>query len=324
MSVENSQLCLPCDGPQSGGGEQRGAAGLVPSTGKSKRAMSRKNRVYVLRNFLLSQFPEHMTPESTILDVAGGKGDLSWLLSNADGLCPVVVDPRTAKHCHLIKSVDYLLDHPKEAALRAIPGLDTHQPLAALIPRLRQVRDESDDFNVPKHLRVHLDDRLVMAVKRARSVTFKNELTPSPSAHASWNSFWAEASAQAEASKPLGYTELGADSPGRITDAASALHVILDTRLIVGFHPDQATDACIDLALELGCSYAVVPCCVFPSEFPDRRTEDGDKVRTYDDFIAYLRRKDPLMEVTTLEFHKASNARNIVLYRNVERTCLTS
>ena len=90
-------------------------------------------------------------------------------------------------------------------------------------------------------------------------------------------------------------------------------------KLVVGFHPDQATEPCIDLAMVLGVPFCVVPCCVFPSEFPDRRLRlspsvmqqqqrsDGDDrngndddyeqeeqlvlVRNYNQFLDYLRQK---------------------------------
>lgn len=41
--------------------------------------------------------------------------------------------------------------------------------------------------------------------------------------------------------------------------------------LLVGLHPDQATDAIVDAALELEVPFALVPCCVFPRLFPHRR-----------------------------------------------------
>ncbi|KAK3250706.1 hypothetical protein CYMTET_39925 [Cymbomonas tetramitiformis] len=45
--------------------------------------------------------------------------------------------------------------------------------------------------------------------------------------------------------------------------------------MVVGMHPDQATEAIVDCARELGKRwrqpFAVVPCCVFPRLFPLRR-----------------------------------------------------
>ena len=108
--------------------------------------------------------------------------------------------------------------------------------------------------------------------------------------------------------------------------ADEALQTILSTKLIVGFHPDQATEACFDLALLLRVPYCVVPCCVFPSEFPHRRlSSNGRRVKSYDEFIQYLQDKyEPRR--ATLKFHHehdddashhktSSSSRNVVLYR---------
>ena len=79
-----------------------------------------------------------------------------------------------------------------------------------------------------------------------------------------WASYWASASARAEA-------EL----------AAPMAH----------HSADQATEAAVDLALALRVPFAVVPCCVFPSLFPHRRTREGKPVASYDEFVEYLRAK---------------------------------
>ena len=34
--------------------------------------------------------------------------------------------------------------------------------------------------------------------------------------------------------------------------------------LVIGLHPDQATDSIVDFAMQFGKPFAVVPCCVFP------------------------------------------------------------
>jgi hypothetical protein len=60
--------------------------------------------------------------------------------------------------------------------------------------------------------------------------------------------------------------------------AMSALEVraaVKSASLLIGFHADQATEACVDLAMRLGVPFAICPCCVFPLEFPDRHLPDG-------------------------------------------------
>ena len=120
--------------------------------------------------------------------------------------------------------------------------------------------------------------------------------------------------------------------------------------LMVGMHSDQATEQIVDIALELKIPFAVVPCCVFPKLFPDRRInstlcssqlctcgtisrvnigichaaveatsqckEEGaddvvpKPVVSYEDFIIYLKAKSPLIKSRILPFE----GRNIVLY----------
>ena len=57
----------------------------IPNNSNSTRAQSKKNRVFVLREFLLEKYPSQMTEGCTVLDVAGGRGDLSFILRNFGG-----------------------------------------------------------------------------------------------------------------------------------------------------------------------------------------------------------------------------------------------
>ena len=71
--------------------------------------------------------------------------------------------------------------------------------------------------------------------------------------------------------------------------------ILRNASAIVGMHPDQATEPIVSCAISLGRPFAVVPCCVFPRTFPDRRLVDdggGSKpVVTTADFIEFLQRK---------------------------------
>jgi hypothetical protein len=75
-------------------------------------------------------------------------------------------------------------------------------------------------------------------------------------------------------------------------------------------HPDQATEPIVDAALRLNKPFAVVPCCVFPDAFPERAL-DGAPVRSYAQFLDYLRAKDPGIETAYLPFQ----GRSRVLYK---------
>lgn len=266
----------------------------------STRALSRKNRVFVFRDFLLETYGEYLDKNSTILDVAGGKGDLSWLLVNVDRIDSVVVDPRVTKQIHLTRSVEYLRQHPEETQRRSIPHLPTYQPLATLLPKFENIQK----FSKPRHLRLLLDQDLVNAV---------SEYLASESWE-SWKLFWSRASEKALERQTLGYEESADCSVNQVNDAVVALNTILQTRLIVGFHPDQATEACVDLASLLSIPFCIVPCCVFPSEFPQRENQDGTRVRTYQQLIEYLSRKCEGVRRADLNFPFTETAKNRVLF----------
>ena len=55
----------------------------------------------------------------------------------------------------------------------------------------------------------------------------------------------------------------------------------------------QATEPIVDLALAAGKPFAVVPCCIFPSQNQHRRTPSGAVVTTLPEFVAYLVAKSP-------------------------------
>lgn len=83
-------------------------------------------------------------------------------------------------------------------------------------------------------------------------------------------------------------------------------------RLILGMHPDEATEPIVDLALKNGISFAIVPCCVFAHSNPERRLKSsGEEPRTYQQFCDYLMEKDPAIQSDCLGFR----GRDRVLYR---------
>jgi len=76
-----------------------------------------------------------------------------------------------------------------------------------------------------------------------------------------------------------------------LDDAFQASHADLlrSAVLLIGMHPDQATEPIVQVAAALGKPFAVVPCCVFSDHHPDRRLPDGTRVTTLSHFVAYLR-----------------------------------
>jgi hypothetical protein len=110
---------------------------------------------------------------------------------------------------------------------------------------------------------------------------------------------------------------LGGDTSDshEITSWGEASKIFEECSIVIGLHPDQATEAIVDLALQwyvmlFPSSYyyqfspshycmvddlhnrkkpfAVIPCCVYHKEFPKRRFPDGTPISKYEDFVQYL------------------------------------
>mmetsp|Transcript_29133 Transcript_29133/g.61957 ORF Transcript_29133/g.61957 Transcript_29133/m.61957 type:complete len:356 (+) Transcript_29133:71-1138(+) len=79
----------------------------------------------------------------------------------------------------------------------------------------------------------------------------------------------------------------GSDLTSRDDDVG---HAINNCSLLCGLHPDQATEPIVTLALRLNVPFAIAPCCVMPSLFPNRvqRRFNHDPVRSYSSFCQYL------------------------------------
>lgn len=83
------------------------------------------------------------------------------------------------------------------------------------------------------------------------------------------------------------------------------------TSIVVGMHPDGATEAIVRLALSHDKPFAVVPCCVFPNTNTHRMLTDGTRVRSHPEFCTFLQEMDQnRVETTQLLFP----ARNIVVH----------
>ena len=427
---------------------------MPTNTSRRGRGQSRKNRVYVFRQWLLQTYGSYLSrlqqeeehehrhinaenaapipslppplphegarPSSgstrsssnrrrpLILDVAGGKGDLSWLLNNVDGFESIVVDPLKyqpfqsqsqsqsqlkpspsrpppeaknltsnqtqqqqqqtiihTRNARMVNSLQFLCDHPDERTIRAIAGLPSHQPLAEVLPELLTQRakrlvqsapstpssattpnvlghndDENktevassmrlrpEEFVIPQLLQISLNEDLLHRLRKRLLGSSRNQkdATAVNNCHTNTNK---QRTATIDNSKhgnhkhPNNHNddedndedndENGGTNDELITTEPAtqeALDVFASGRiqLILGFHPDQATEYCLDLAHLLQVPFCIVPCCVFPAEFPQRRrrpqqpepelddimpssSSDLLPVRTYTEFLDYLRQK---------------------------------
>ena len=84
---------------------------------------------------------------------------------------------------------------------------------------------------------------------------------------------------------------------------------------LVALHPDEATDAIVDLAVALKKPFAIIPCCVYSRFFPHRlkprnfaNTVDSEDrlVRTRADLLDYLQAKHSSIQRAVLPFEGAN------------------
>ena len=83
-----------------------------------------------------------------------------------------------------------------------------------------------------------------------------------------------------------------------------------EVELVLGMHPDEATEPIVDVALAKKIPFAVIPCCVFAHLFPERRLENGQEPRSYQQFCDYLAQKNGDIKRDRLGFR----GRDTVLY----------
>lgn len=227
-------------------------------------------------------------------------------MTNVDGIKSVVIDPTRIKTQRIGKSVEYLRNNPDKLRERSVPHLPSYQPLASIIHKL----EGKSSFESPTHLRILVDSDLVLAVSEFKRTTDLDD----------WISYFLRATEKGKDTQTLGYSEGEDVAEGDIVDAKLAIEIILKAKLVVGFHPDQATDFTIELAQELGIPFCIVPCCVFPSEFPGRQLADGRQVRCYSELLIYLKEKAKNLQTAKLGFHFTETAKNIALYSQTDES----
>eukprot|EP00434_Breviolum_minutum_P012049 symbB.v1.2.010621.t1/scaffold696.1/size260109/14 len=161
------------------------------ASGPAVPAVPQRERVFAFRDFVLRRFGPQIFTESArlpVLDVAGGKGDLSWLLKNADGLDAVVVDPRVTDHTKITRTAlwHYQTRHEDAESIASTRG--PQGPLRQL--------DLQPPFRHPRHLRVYMD-RLTRCCDQ--------ELLKHSHCEEEWMPFWTQASQKAEQTGPCGH-----------------------------------------------------------------------------------------------------------------------
>lgn len=139
-----------------------------------------------------------------------------------------------------------------------------------------------------------------------------------------WNHPWEGLRDEGPKSE-MEFDEEGARLLGEKEDNVRSL--IRNCSIIIGMHPDQATEPIVRAASCLSKPFAIVPCCVFSSDFPDRFLPSSDEVSpngfvtTRDEFIRFLihvanANADQTLSPCKVEFLPFQGA-NRVVYRTL-------
>ena len=256
-----------------------------------------------------------------ILDVAGGKGELSFELLNLSGAgeC-VVVDPRSPNLRAVLGRWRGGLFEPRRVGVfsRWYPacedGCKDREPRrpgrmrcffdgASFVDFARATGREDVD---------RTDDLYRRWVDRARRITW----TTKGLRHEDGTSYDKEegggggggggGTTETEDRTTIETTTDASD----IVDPAEARDIVRRCHLVVGLHPDQAAGDIIEFAMAMGVPYCIVPCCVYSDTFAQRKLRDGTKVRTFDHLVEWLCEKDPRAKTATLDLE----GKNTVVY----------
>ena len=321
-----------------------GAASSRLAVPRRQRRVKNENRAGTFRRFLKETFgASALAAGSGVIDVAGGQGVLSFELLNYEGIPVTVVDPRHALRLERreryfaavhrarpagAEDADENDDAPREARR------PRHWPVywndALWKPALSNPAGECEsgadegscgEFGTPSSAALYaMETALNTTPQQALSSRRHRKLavplpmlpspppeTPSPPSSPSSCATWADG-------------ESGAGTPACIAPARTTptvppalevWHALRECSALVGMHPDAATESIVDFALEAGKPFAVVPCCVFAIDFPQRRGADGRPIDTHGAFVRYLQAKAPdRIHTATLAFE----GKNVVVY----------
>ncbi|KAK3832646.1 MAG: hypothetical protein JOS17DRAFT_683613 [Linnemannia elongata] len=199
---------------------------------KTTKNQHRERALYFAK-WLIDTFTRQcLNAGSGVLDIAGGRGDLSWELQTRQGIRSTVVEPRPGKGMR--KWQRKWLEKFK-ANSSAIDGNGSSEVSTA---------------TEPSRIQAMLDDQFLETHK----------------------------------------------------------DMVSTASIMIGLHPDQATEPIVRAALKAGKPFAIIPCCVFGRDNPHRRlpknleTEDIASMTSYADFVTWLETLHPDIKTTWLNF----------------------
>ena len=298
------------------------------SWGGKRRFIRNQHKNSVFRIFLMQTYGmEYLTQnkDATIIDVAGGKGELSWELINLTGVnsC-VVIDPRPL-NLQLIQSKwKKGMFEPKR----------TGYVFSKWYPACEEGCSTSREPRDPFHLRCFFDAVKFVDFVNSDDVQtnnhtwFREEIdrakqivwTTKGLQHEDGSNYNEESEtvpmSHYESIQTANSTNNTVDYDTNIVDPTKAQELLNKCNLIIGLHPDQAAGEIVEYALSKRIPWCIVPCCVYSQCFTKRKLKNGSLVKSYDDLVKWLCERDPRACVATLDIE----GKNKVVYTLPDKT----
>lgn len=288
------------------------------AAGKPKRIKkknARRNKIFCY--WLVNEFG--LNKESgEILDIAGGQGEVSFILKNIFQISSTIIDPREqidySKFKVKFKCGNY---HSKEMnknvedIQNSIIEYPSHIKLFFKPILWECVLDIEEETCLPenyeKDYKTYLNFRK-NSNEYSKIQFFENLIIQAKNC---WNSkTLLNSTKEINIICETNEKKTNFDDSNEIKDTFDVIYDLFNNfSCIIGMHPDQATEAIVDFAILFNKSFAVVPCCVCSKQF-SKRMYDGKLVKNYDDLINHLLSKSPKIQKTTLPFP----GKNTVLY----------
>ncbi|KAF9087082.1 hypothetical protein BGX23_008384 [Mortierella sp. AD031] len=267
---------------------------------KTTKNQHRERALYFAQWLINTFTSEFLNSGSGVLDIAGGRGDLSWELQTRQGIRSTVVEPRPGKGMR--KWQRKWLDKFKANNCSSDAGSE-----------VSRIQDKAD-------------------IGTASTTTTDATEEQEPDADKDLDGL-------ADFIPTVKTQPLQATEPSRIQamlddQFLTTHHDLVGTAsIMIGLHPDQATEPIVRASLKAGKPFAIIPCCVFGRDNPHRRLpkvlgagpdmpldsgrgaeeeEDASTrpVTSYDDFVTWLTILHPDIKTTWLNFE----GMNRVLY----------
>ncbi|KAF9581408.1 hypothetical protein BGW38_001590, partial [Lunasporangiospora selenospora] len=264
----------------------------------SSSKVPHSQRAFIFCQWLVKTFGvEYLNSGSGVLDIAGGKGEISIFLTHKYGIRSTVVEPkpRRDKRYHRRNLMDVIrkqldIEAGGDGTFYKRHKMDTKATAEDEIGTVgTQLPSSTESIHIQNDSQI---EHTTQVLDQA-DTTQKEEAEEKQSEEDAKQAMKKEH----RRAKKLALEQFVVPRLDTLLDDAFVERfpgVLESCSVLIGMHPDQATEPIVTMALKHDKPFAVVPCCVFAIENPHRRLRDGSEVTTTAAFVQYLTEKDTL------------------------------